>query len=624
MNPLKSPVLRSIAVALALTALALVTALVLEPNLEASIFVLFILLPFLLAVWISSWYYGRLSGLTATIASVAAILFFFFRPEAGGGPAFSIVAPPFVFAMLGGSLTWIASSWRESRRRLTAALSSLGDGVITTDLKGRVTFVNSLAGSLLGWPPVEARGRASTEIVELLDEDSREPIENPLTRALRERMRVAADDHVLLVPRSGTELPIEYCSYPLRGDSGSVWGAILIFRDITKRRQITAQALHDQKLEAVSRMAGGVAGDFSNVLTVITGYANLLRAEVPPGSPLVRFVDEIVYGSERASALTRHLLAFARGSTAQPRVLDLNAVIAGMEPMLRRVLGHNIDLILLTSPGLGRVRADAAQVELVVVNLANNARDAMPDGGKLIIETANVDLAGSPDDHGTGIKPGSYVMLAVSDTGIGMDAEMRSRLFEPFFTTKPQGKGSGLGLATVYGTVKQSDGQLTCYSQPGCGTIFEIYLPRIKDKDVVVERVGPRSPRGSETILLVDDEEGVCKLLASILRSNGYDVLEASNGSAAMAVFEKNSHKIDLVVTDIVMPQMSGFELGHKLGERAPSLKILYMSGYRDNAFGSAGGEAPRAFLHKPFTPDILLAKVREVLDGPAPAPPHP
>jgi CheY-like chemotaxis protein len=262
---------------------------------------------------------------------------------------------------------------------------------------------------------------------------------------------------------------------------------------------------------------------------------------------------------------------------------------------------------------LGRVKADAAQIELVMVNLANNARDAMPQGGKLVIETANVDLEEVPGGKNLGVKPGSYVMLAISDTGIGMDPETRSRLFEPFFTTKPPGKGSGLGLATVYGTIKQSEGQVTVYSQPGCGTIFEIYLPRVKE--ALSEQPARRSAKGSETILLVDDEEGVRNLLSAILKSNGYDVLDANNGAAALATYEKNAHKIDLLVTDIVMPQMTGFELARQLGDRSPALKILYMSGYRDNALGG-GGEVPRAFLHKPFTPEILLSKVREVLDA--------
>jgi nitrogen-specific signal transduction histidine kinase len=385
---------------------------------------------------------------------------------------------------------------------------------------------------------------------------------------------------------------------------------------VSKRRQLEEQVTHAQKMDAVGRLAGGVAGDFNNVLTVNTGYAELLRAEVPNNSSMRRFVDEIIFAGERAAALTRHLLAFSRGSTAQPRVLDLNAVVAGMEPMLRRLLGQNVELILLTSSGLGRARADASQIEQIIVNLATNSRDAMPEGGKLVIETANVDLEEGPASKNIGVRPGSYVMLAVSDTGVGMDAATRSRLFEPFFTTKAPGKGSGLGLATVYGIIKQSDGQVTVYSQPGCGTIFEIYLPRVQE--AVTERAVAPSTKGSESILLVDDEEGVRKLVYAILKSNGYDVLEPNNGPAALAVFEKNSHKIDLVLTDIVMPQMTGVELGRQLADRVPGIRILYMSGYRDNPIGAGSIDSQRPFLHKPFTPDSLLAKVREVLDSSA------
>jgi CheY-like chemotaxis protein len=366
-------------------------------------------------------------------------------------------------------------------------------------------------------------------------------------------------------------------------------------------------------MDAVGRLAGGIAGYFNNVLTVITGYAELLRAEVPEASPLRRFVDEIIYAGERAAALTRHLLAFSRGSTAQPRVLDLGSLAGNMDPMLRRLLGNNIELTLLASPGVGRVKTDPSQMEQVIVNLATNARDAMPHGGKVVIEIANVDLEEGPGNKNLGLNPGPYVMMAISDTGAGMDAATRSRLFEPFFTTKSPGKGSGLGLATVYGTVKQSEGAVTVYSQPGCGTIFEIYLPRVKE--ALAEPTRKRSAKGSETILLVDDEEGVRKLVLAVLKSNGYDVLEASNGGMALAAFEKNSHKIDMVLTDVVMPQMTGFELGRELEGRTPGLKVLYMSGYRDNAIGG-GAEPPRAFLHKPFTPDTLLTKIREVLDA--------
>jgi CheY-like chemotaxis protein len=252
-------------------------------------------------------------------------------------------------------------------------------------------------------------------------------------------------------------------------------------------------------------------------------------------------------------------------------------------------------------------------MEQVIMNLATNAREAMPQGGKLVIETANADLQDAESSRKVGVRPGEYVMLAISDTGVGMEAATRSRLFEPFFTTKEQGKGSGLGLSTVYGIIKQSDGHITVYSQPACGTIFEIYLPRMVEA-VPVSRKGVK-PKGSETILLVDDEEGVLKLVHAILQANGYSVIEAGNGTAALAAFEKNAHKIDLVLTDVVMPQMNGFELGERLAAERTDVKILYMSGYRDSPIGTQPGAAPRPFLHKPFTPDVLLEKVREVLD---------
>ena len=604
MNPLKRSPLHSSVFALALTAIALLVSLVLRPSLEPNTFLLFIV-----AVWLSAWYYGRTGGLLTTASSAIAILYFFLRFDVSSAQALVRILTFLALALL---ITWITSSWRESRQLLASTLSSIGDAVLATDEDGRITFLNSVAETLTGWPRAEARGKPITEVMHLIDEKTRAPLENPLTRALRERVTMTVHDQTALVSRTGAEVPVEHSAAPVREDSGDVRGGILVFRDISKRRHLEEQITHAQKMDAVGRLAGGIAGDFNNVLTVITGYAELLRAEVPSSSPLRRFVDEIIYAGERAAALTRHLLAFSRGPGAQPRVLDVNTVVNNMEPMVRRLLGQSIEFILLTGSGLGRVKADPAQIEQVIINLVTNSRDAMPQGGKIVIETANVDLEPGSSKN-LGIKPGSYVMLAVSDTGVGMDPETRSRLFEPFFTTKDPGKGSGLGLATVYGIVKQCEGQITVYSQPGCGTIFEIYLPRARE--AVAQPVRKSSQKGSETILLVDDEEGVRKLVSAVLKSNGYDVLEASNGSAALTAYEKNGHKIDMVLTDVVMPQMNGFELGRELRTRTPELKILYMSGYRDNPIAGALGEAPKAFLHKPFTPDALLAKVREVLD---------
>ena len=587
--------------AVALAAAALFISLSIRPWLEPDTFLLF-----LVAVWLSAWYYGRAIGFVALAASAVALAWLFLS---GTTPLRAVPSRLCAFVVIASLIAWVTAAWRESRRMLAGTLASIGDAVVVTDKHGRITFLNPVAESLTGWTAAEARGKAAEDVLRLLDANTRQTIDNPLTRALVDRTVVTAPEHIVLISRSGTEVSIEHNAAPVRGRSRQARGAILVFRDIGKRRQLEEQSTHAQKMEAVGRLAGGVSGDFNNMLTVISGYAELLRADHPAGTPSRKFVDEIIYAGERAAVLTRHLLAFSRGLAAQPRVLDLNALIKNIDPMLRRLLGQNIELTLMPGPGLGRVNADPSHMEQVLVNLASNAREAMPAGGKLVIETANADLdeaGGAPP----GVHPGAYVMLAVSDTGVGMDAETRSRLFEPFFTTKAPGKGSGLGLATVYGAIKQAEGQVTVYSQPNCGTIFEIYLPRVSEK--AAEEVRKGSAKGSETILVVDDEEGVRKLCGAILQANGYDALEAASASTALAAFEKNGHKIDLVLTDVVMAQMGGFELGRQLRERKPGLKVLYMSGYPEHAVDAAAS----AFLHKPFTPDALLGKVREVLDG--------
>ena len=599
----RSPLYGSV-VALALTAVALLISLLLRPYLEPDIFLLF-----LVVVWLSTWYYGLTIGLAASGASALALLVFFLPGAAG---IWVIGARVGSFLAIAGVIIWMTAEWRESRRVLVSTLAGIGDAVVATDGDGRITFLNPVAEALTGWGGTEVHKKAVTDVLRLIDERTREAIDNPLMRALRERATVTSE-HITLVSRSGAEVPIELNAAPLRGDSGDLSGAILVFRDTSKRRQFAEQAAHAQKMEAVGRLAGGVAGDFNNMLTVIAGYAEMLRGEVPAGSSTRKFVDEIVYAGERAASLTQHLLAFSRGSTAQPRVLDLNLVLSNMEPMLRRLLGQNIELLLLTAPGLGRIKADPSQIEQAIVSLATNARDAMPGGGKLVVETANMDLEEQSAER-LGMKPGLCVMLAVSDNGIGMDAATRSRLFEPFFTTKPPGQGSGLGLSTVYGVVRQAEGQVTVYSQPKCGTIFEVYLPRVTEP--VIERVRTRPLVGSETILLVDDEEGVRMLCFAVLQTNGYNVLEADNAESALAAYDKNAHKVDMLLTDVVMRQMSGFDLGRALSQRNPGLKILYMSGYRDQAGGTEPDLAPATFLRKPFTPDLLLAKVREVLDA--------
>jgi two-component system, cell cycle sensor histidine kinase and response regulator CckA len=607
MTPVKRSPLSSSVFALVLTLAALILSLLLRPYIAQDLS-----LPFLAAVWLSAWYHGRIGGLLATGASTVCIVYFFLRPDLTSQPLRNALGGIVAFVLIALLITWMTARWRDSRRLLISTLASIGDAVVVTDRTGRITFLNPVAETLTGWPADEARGKPAGEVLRLVDQKSLDPIESPLARVLRESVNVSVLEHQLLVSRSGAQLPIEQSAAPVREETGRVRGGILVFRDVGKRRQLEEQVAHSEKMDAVGRLAGGIAGDFNNVLTVISGYAELLRGETQAASPLRRFADEIIYAGERAATLTRHLLAFSRGPGVQPRPIDLNAVINGMEPMLRRLLGQNIELILMSGSGVSRVQADPAQIEQVIVNLAANSRDAMPQGGKLVIETDNIEIEQSGSEN-LGIPPGSYVMLGVSDTGVGMSAETRSRLFEPFFTTKEAGKGSGLGLATVYGVVKQCEGQISVYSQPGTGTIFEIYLPVAREAAVLQPRA--LSPKGSETILVVDDEEGVRKVVSAVLRSNGYDVLEADNGVLALAVHEKNGHKIDIVLTDVVMPQMDGLALGRELHTRAPALKILYMSGYRDIAL-NGGSDPSKPFLHKPFTPDVLLSKVREVLDA--------
>jgi len=594
-----------------LTAVALLISILLRPLLEPNFLPLF-----LVAVLFSAWFYGFGGGVLATVLSTVTLLYFFLPPIlAFALSGASVLVQILSFIVISLLITWVTASWRGSRGLLAATLTSIGDAVIATDRHGDITFMNSVAEALTGWRQREAHGKPLAAVLRMLREDTREEIPNLVPKALREGAVASIADRARITSKDGAEIAIEHSAAPIRDDDGKVRGVILVFRDVTGRRHLEEQLNHSQKMEAVGRLAGGVAGDFNNLLTVITGYSELLRNELSPPSPLHRFAEEILYAAERAAALTRQLLALGRGQAAQPKLLDLNALIAGMEPMLRRLLGENNHLIILPDPNLGRVNADPAQIEQVIVNLATNAREAMPDGGKLVLESANADLEDASAGKKIGVPPGAYVMLAASDTGIGMDAEVRSHLFEPFFTTKEQGKGSGLGLSTVYGIIRQSGGQITVYSQAGCGTIFEIYLPRVTEAAAAPERAAPAPFRGSETVLLVDDEEGVRKLVCAVLQSNGYSVIEAINGHAALAAYEKNAHKIDLVLTDVVMPQMDGFELGERLAETNAALKILFMSGYRDNPIGGSDNQPLRPFLHKPFTPDVLLSKVREILD---------
>ncbi len=385
-----------------------------------------------------------------------------------------------------------------------------------------------------------------------------------------------------------------------------------------EHRRLEKQFLQSQKMEAVGQLAGGIAHDFNNLLTIIAGYSQLILDRLPPGDGVREKVEEIKNAGDRAAALTHQLLAFSRRQVLQPQVVDLNQVVANLDKMLQRLIGEDIDLVSLCPPGVGRVKVDPGQIEQVILNLAVNARDAMPQGGKLTIETANIELDESYASTHMAVKPGPYVMLAVSDTGHGMDPETQSHIFEPFFTTKEQGKGTGLGLSTVYGIVKQSGGNIWVYSEPGKGATFKIYLPRVEEAPqpkTEVERPAARL-LGTETILLVEDEAAVRLLVRGTLEQSGYSVLDAGSGAEALVMANERTQPIHLLVTDVVMPGMSGREVAEHVTLAHPETKVLFMSGYTDDAVVRHGAlESSAAFVQKPFTPDSLLRKVREVLD---------
>ncbi|HKS15778.1 MAG TPA: ATP-binding protein, partial [Planctomycetota bacterium] len=384
------------------------------------------------------------------------------------------------------------------------------------------------------------------------------------------------------------------------------------------QRALELQLRHAQKLEAVGLLAGGIAHDFNNLLTAILGYGNLLQLKLPPGDAARADVDEILNAGNRATDLTRQLLAFSRRQVLVPKNLNLNTIVSDVVNILKRLIGEHIQLITRIQPEVGRVRADPSQVEQVIMNLAINARDAMPEGGRLTIETRDVELDESYTRSHPEVHPGPYVMLAVSDTGAGMDPETQSRIFEPFFTTKERGKGTGLGLSTVYGIIRQSGGHIWVYSERDRGSTFKVYLPRADRKTETHKSAvfKPKPEGGTEGVMVVEDEEPVRKLLCSVLRSSGYRVSDAGSGSEALEVKRNSKDAIQLLVTDLVMPGMGGRELAEQMMAAQPGLKVLYISGYTEDVIMRKGElTAGTAFLSKPFTPETLLRCVRDLLD---------
>ena len=407
-------------------------------------------------------------------------------------------------------------------------------------------------------------------------------------------------------------------NYPFADIDGSPM-VLKLGMDITDRKALEAQLLQAQKMEAVGRLAGGVAHDFNNLLMAIMGYSELIRTSLVKDDPLYKYSEDILKATERAASLTQQLLAFSRRQVMQPQVLNLNRVAADLEKMLRRLIGEHIELEIVAGPDLGAVKADPGQIDQIIMNLAVNARDAMPTGGRLILATDNIEFTASHKCRFENIPPGRYVRLTVTDTGSGMDAETLDHIFEPFFTTKEVGKGTGLGLPMVYGIVKQNGGCVDVESRPGQGATFKIYLPRI---EAAVEAPGARMSlaaklEGSETILVVEDEDALRTLLCRFFRLYGYNVLEARHGGEALLICERHPGPIHLMITDVVMPQMSGKELADRLAPLHPEMTVFFMSGYTDSDLTGYGApESSQHFIPKPFRPMDLVKKVRDFLDA--------
>jgi PAS domain S-box-containing protein len=514
---------------------------------------------------------------------------------------------------------------RRAEERYRSLVDGLAVGVVLMTEDG-IQSANPAAERILGLTADQMKGRSSIDpgLRTIHEDGSPFPSEDHPV-AVSMQMGQPQSSIVMGVHRRDNTLAwIEINSQPLfRAGESQPYAAVASFVDLTERRQLESQLLQSQKMDAVGRLAGGVAHDFNNTLTVITGYSTILLDALDQADPNRGDVEEIKRAADRAAGLTRQLLAFSRKQLLQPRILDLNTeVIAGLERMLRHLIGEDIELVTTLGEGLGLVYADPGQIEQVILNLAVHARDAMRDGGRLVIETANVDLGADHTGRRVGVKPGRYVMVAVTDTGRGISREAVARMFEPFFTTKDKGKGTGLGLAVVYGIVKQSGGDLSVHSEPEQGTTVKVYLPRVEyESAIAVPALVPSDHvAGTETILLVEDDETLCVLARRILEARGYTVLEARNGEEALVLCERHEGRIDLVVTDVVMPGMNGHMLVEHLTAHRPAVRVLFMSGYTDDVLLRRGIIDPRmGFMQKPFTPEALANKVREVLDPPVP-----
>jgi len=510
---------------------------------------------------------------------------------------------------------------RQANERQQAVIQASPFAIVSLDTQGKVKGWNPAAERIFGWAAAEVM----EQVPPFFDDRQAEEFWDKVQRTMRgelvsglERQRRRKD---------GTTVDVAIWTSPLRDASGSVTAIIMAIADISEKKKLEEQLRHSQKMEAVGRLAGGVAHDFNNLLTVINGYGHMMLDTLRPSDRLHSHAEQIVKAGNQAAALTTQLLAFSRRQMIQPKPVDLNHVITNLEKMLRRVIGEDIALYTLLSPDLSPIKADANQMEQVLINLVANARDAMPHGGALTLATKNIALEEGLRCEGNQLPPGTYVEMAVSDTGEGMDADTLNHLFEPFFTTKERGKGTGLGLSSVYGSVRQNNGGILVWSERGSGATFRIYLPHLREPAIADQPEAPRNGngRGTETILLVEDEIPLRRMLQETLSNAGYHVLEANDGTEAIRKFEKQAGSIDLLLTDVVMPLVNGRQLAQRMTAAGPQMRVIYMSGYADDVIAYHGIlDESTTLVQKPFSPAALLIKVREVLDAGKQHPPAP
>ena len=505
---------------------------------------------------------------------------------------------------------------QQAENKYRSIVENASEGIFQTTPGGGYLTVNPALARMYGYELPEELMASVKDIGRQIYVD---PSRREEFKRLMEEQNIVQGFEYQVYRKDGSKIWLSENVRAVRDSSGAILYYEGMVEDITERKQLEDQLRRAQKMEAIGQLAGGVAHDFNNLLMVIQGYSEAILARLDPAEPLRKNAEEIQKATERAASLTRQLLAFSRMQVLRPQVLDLNAVVTELGKMLPRLIREDIELRIVPGAFLGRVKADQSQIEQVILNLAVNARDAMPRGGKLTIETTSVELSDEYARGHTGVRPGKYAMLAVSDTGVGMDSETQAHIFEPFFTTKELGKGTGLGLATVYGVVKQSSGWIWVYSEVGKGTTFKIYLPQVDEQLQAPEPSKTRSqaPGGTETILVVEDQDSIRELTREFLKDSGYTILEARNGTEALQLAERYEGTIDLLVTDVVMPNMGGRELAHRLSVVRPLIKVLYMSGYAENSAAESGIlDHTSVWLQKPFSLNTLLHKVREGLDA--------